>query len=76
MKISSATMDHLLIHCGVAYNCGHLFFLWDFHSVMPKTVVGLHLVRKIGLENRNPLSGIYFLYAYVGNMAGEEQLYF
>lgn len=58
-KISSATMDHLLIPCGVAYNCGHLLFLWDFHWVMPKTVVGLHLVRKFGLGNSNPLSGIY-----------------
>ena len=30
--------------------------------MMPKTVVGLHLVRKIGLGNRNPLSGIYLLW--------------
>ena len=30
--------------------------------MMPKTVVGVHLVRKIGLGNRNPLSGIYLLW--------------
>lgn len=40
--------------------------------MMPKTVVGLHLVRKIGLGNRNPVWNILT----VGNMAGEEQLYF